>query len=110
MKLLFDENLSEVLARQLADVYPASAHLRDTGLKGADDRNIWSYAAENGFAVVTKDDDFHELSVLQGHPPKLVMIRLGNCPTREVEHLLRAHRADLEAFDRNPEVSVIELA
>ena len=38
MKLLLDENLSPRLVALLADEYPESAHLRDRGLRGADDR------------------------------------------------------------------------
>lgn len=63
MKLLFDENLSAGLPQRLADDYPGSAHLRDVGLKGADDADVWNYAAREGFVIVTKDDDFRELSV-----------------------------------------------
>lgn len=109
MKLLFDENLSAVLPRLLGDAYPGSSHLRESGLKGADDGAIWNYAAGNGFVVVTKDDDFRALSVLRGSPPKLVMIRLGNCSTREVARLLRAGLDELELFERDATASVVEL-
>lgn len=109
MKLLFDENLSPGLPQRLADVFPGSAHLRDVGLKGADDSDAWNHAAREGFAVVTKDDDFRELSVLKGSPPKLVMIRTGNCSTRDVETLLRANADKLEAFNRDLTASLMEL-
>jgi predicted nuclease of predicted toxin-antitoxin system len=58
MKLLFDENLSPKLPRLLAAQYPGSLHLRDCGLKGAADEEIWEYARDNGFAIVSKDSDF----------------------------------------------------
>jgi predicted nuclease of predicted toxin-antitoxin system len=109
VKLLFDENLSTGLPHRLADVYPDSAHLRDVGLNGADDADVWNYAAREGFAVVTKDDDFRERSVLKGSPPKLVMIRTGNCSTRDVEALLRANAVRLEAFNRDLTASLMEL-
>ena len=41
MKLLFDENLSHKLVRQLADLFPDSVHVRDVGLKAADDPVVW---------------------------------------------------------------------
>ncbi|MGH7945019.1 MAG: DUF5615 family PIN-like protein [Opitutaceae bacterium] len=106
---MFDENLSASLPRLLADVFPGSAHVRDLSLKGGDDREIWTYAAAHGFSIVTKDDDFKEMSVLRGAPPKLVMIGLGNCSTGEVETLLRSRRAELEKFEHDAVVSVIEL-
>jgi predicted nuclease of predicted toxin-antitoxin system len=37
MKLLFDENLSPKLVGLLDDLYPNSVHVRDVGLKSADD-------------------------------------------------------------------------
>jgi predicted nuclease of predicted toxin-antitoxin system len=32
---------------------------------------------------------------------KVVWIRLGNCSTREIEEILRAHHADLLAFEQD---------
>ena len=98
MKLLFDENLAARLARDLADLYPGSAHLEDLGLLGAEDRVIWSRAGDGGFILVTKDQDFHRFSVLVGPPPKVVWIRLGNCRTDEVARLLTAEAQRLRAF------------
>ena len=43
MKLLFDQNLSPRLTRLLADIYPESIHVRDVGLREADDLVIWEY-------------------------------------------------------------------
>ena len=70
MKLLFDQNLSPRLARSLAGVYPDSAHVMDVGLSDADDRAIWMFAREHGFAIVSKDGDFRQLSFLDGPPRK----------------------------------------
>ncbi len=71
MKLLFDENLSPHLAEALADVYPDSAHVHQCRLGSSDDLVIWEYAKSNGFAIVSKDSDFQERSVLQGYHPRL---------------------------------------
>ena len=40
MKLLFDENLSHKLVRLLVDLFPDSVHVRDVGLKSADDSAV----------------------------------------------------------------------
>jgi predicted nuclease of predicted toxin-antitoxin system len=58
MRLLIDENLSPRLALALADSFPGSIHVRDVGLKGADDLKIWSFAADHDYAILSKDDDF----------------------------------------------------
>jgi predicted nuclease of predicted toxin-antitoxin system len=57
MKLLFDQNLSPRLPRLLADIYAESIHVREVGLRAADDSEIWEYAKANGYAVVSKDSD-----------------------------------------------------
>ena len=68
MRLLLDQNLSPRLVPALLGLYPASTHVRELGLQTADDDTVWRYAAEHGFAIVSKDADFHERSFLLGHP------------------------------------------
>jgi predicted nuclease of predicted toxin-antitoxin system len=98
VKLLFDENLASDLARDLADLYPDSAHVRSLGLGGATDDAIWARAALDGFVLVTKDEDFQRLSVLRGAPPKVIWIRLGNCATADVSRLLRFRSEQIYVF------------
>lgn len=52
MKLLFDENLSHKLVRLLVDLFPDSIHVRDVGLKAADDLLVWGYAKDNHLMIV----------------------------------------------------------
>lgn len=68
MKLLFDQNLSPRLPRRLADLYPDSLHVREIGLRKATDTEIWEYAKQSGLAIVSKDADFQQRSLLYGHP------------------------------------------
>jgi predicted nuclease of predicted toxin-antitoxin system len=110
VRLLFDENLSPDLPRLLADPFPYSAHVRDKNLVGSDDLTLWQFAVANGFALVTKDDDFVELSILRGAPPKVILIGLGNCRTSDVVALLKAERTKLDQFAGDATVSVIELS
>lgn len=58
MRLLFDQNLSHKLVRRLADVLPDSVHVRDLGLKSANDQAIAKFALEQGLTIVSKDADF----------------------------------------------------
>jgi predicted nuclease of predicted toxin-antitoxin system len=105
VKLLLDENLSQRLARPLAEAYPGSAHAADLGLAGAPDRALWARAAADGYVLVTKDEDFHRLSVLLGPPPKVVWLRLGNCATADVARLLLARREQVERFVAHEEAA-----
>ena len=109
MKLLFDQNLSPALVRRLADVYPDSAHVLDAGLDKADDQGIWRFARQYGFAIVSKDGDFRQLSFLIGAPPKVIWVRLGNCTTRGIEAALRSRRDELHEFDSADEAAFLIL-
>ena len=110
MKLPFDENLSFRLPALVDDLYPRSTHVRAVGLKGKSDGEIWEYAAPNGFAVVSKDADFYQRSLLLGSPPKIVWLRVENAPTRTVAALLRDPFATVEAFVLDPESAFLVLA
>src|SRR5215217_5106194 len=98
MKLLFDQNLSPRLPRLLADIYANSVHVREVGLRDSDDVDIWEYAKAHGFAIVSKDSDFQQRSLLYGSPPKFIWLRVGNCPVKTTEDLLRKHSAAIHTF------------
>jgi predicted nuclease of predicted toxin-antitoxin system len=110
VKLLFDENLSPKLPQRLAEFFPDSIHVRDVGLKSADDPIVWQYAKQNDFVIVSKDSDLHQRSFVFGHPPKLVWVRLGNCTTHEVEELLRQNFLAVSDFYDDPEASFLVLS
>ena len=110
MKLLFDQNLSVVLVKRLADLFPESAHVMQAGLERADDGVIWAYAAQNGFTIVSKDSDFQQRSSLFGAPPKVIWIRIGNCTTSEIEQLLRKHSATVHTFEVDPVEAMLVLS
>ena len=81
MRLLFDEQLSEDLSKLLQDIFPDSLHVRQIGSGGAKDGTVWQLAKTHGCLLVSKDEDFHRLSVILGSPPKVIWIRRGNCNT-----------------------------
>jgi len=109
VKLLFDENLSPRLIEQLSDLYPGSAHVHQCGLGSLDDGAIWEYAKSNGFAIVSKDSDFEERSILLGAPPKIIWIRERNCSSAEVESLLRSAFSAVTRFVQEDEESCLIL-
>jgi predicted nuclease of predicted toxin-antitoxin system len=94
----------------LADVYPRSIHVGDVGLFGASDLAIWQHAREKGLILVSKDEDFHQLSVLHGPPPKVIWVRLGNCSTEHVIRLLRGRHGEVQAFLQHEEAGFLALA
>ena len=109
MRLLFDHHLSHKLVQRLADVFPDSTQTRLIGMGTADDGRIWDHAKERGFVVVTLDADFYDLSVLRGHPPKLIWLRCGNSTVAEIEHLLRANVERIAAFVADSTTGCLEI-
>lgn len=110
MKLLFDANISHKLVRNLATEYPDSAHVRDVGLRGAEDRQVWDHARTQGFIIVSKDIDFRERSYVEGFPPKVIWLDVGNARTAAVAKLLRDERERVERFEQSDETSVLILS
>jgi predicted nuclease of predicted toxin-antitoxin system len=109
VRLLFDEQLSEELVTALHDLFPESLHVRLLGKGGAADPVIWQLAIDHNCLLVTKDEDFHRLSILRGAPPKVVWIRLGNCATADIIGLLRERAEDVRRFEVQAEVTFLEL-
>lgn len=110
MKLLFDENLSSKLPGLISAMFPGSAHVRQCGLLGLPDEDIWDYARVNGFTIVTKDSDFQQRSLLYGHPPKIIWLRTGNCTHEQLLRLVSMHHQDILALDADPSESVLVLS
>ena len=109
MRLLFDEPLSEKLIDLLGDLFPESLHVRQLEAGGAPDAIVWELALEHECVLVTKDEDFHRLSIAREAPPRVVWIRLGNCTTQDVADVLRAHYRSVLRFGEQDEATFLTL-
>ena len=89
MKCLIDNQLPPALARFLTSRGVEALHVTEVGLAEARDREIWNYALQHNCVLVTKDDDFLNISS-QSSGGQVVWVRLGNCRAPEL----------LQAFDR----------
>jgi predicted nuclease of predicted toxin-antitoxin system len=79
MKLLLDANILWRIVAGLKLHFPDCVHMDKTGLHvPANDSQVWSYAKSNQFIMVTNDDDFLNLSNVNGFPPKVLLLRTGN--------------------------------
>ena len=110
MKLLFDENLSHKLPEFLSDIFPDSTHVRNVGLSSADDANVWRFAVDNEFIIVSKDEDMHDRSMVFGFPPKIVWVRLGNCSTAQAEELIRREKDAILSFIEDDVASFLTIS
>jgi predicted nuclease of predicted toxin-antitoxin system len=109
LKLLVDENLSQTLPTMIADLFPGSSHVRQAELGSTPDILIWEYAEVNGFAILTKDQDFASLSLTRGLPPKVILLEVGNCSTAEIEHIVRRNAIRFSEFDYDSDRSLLIL-
>jgi predicted nuclease of predicted toxin-antitoxin system len=110
VKLLFDENLSPRLIRLVAVAFPGCVHVRDVGLKGHVDHDLWRYALDSGFVIVSKDTDFRDRSYVEGFPPKVIWLDVGNAGTEAIAHLLTAEHDRAIQFETDKEASILILS
>jgi predicted nuclease of predicted toxin-antitoxin system len=103
MKLLLDANLSWRLTAVLSEHFGECIHVNKTELpKPAKDTEIWRYAEENGYTIVTQDSDFLNLFEARGFPPKVILLRVGNINRKTAENILlnvKSSIFDLEKSD-----------
>lgn len=103
MRLLFDQNISFRIVNKLNDCFPDCKHVSDVGLKNHEDPDIWIYAHDHNYVIVTFDSDFYDISLLNGLPPKIIWIRCGNLTTNDIVELLKANKNNINDFINSPE-------
>ena len=73
------------------------------------DKEVWDFAGQRGYIIVSKDSDFRQHAFLYGAPPKVIWIRTGNVTTTAIAELLQANRSRIDAFASTPEESLLVL-
>jgi predicted nuclease of predicted toxin-antitoxin system len=107
--LLLDENLSPRLVVRLESRFLGITHVFDAGLEGASDTNVWAYARENNLAIVSKDKDYLEFTRSHGHPPKVVLLTIGNCRVAEVEAFIVSRHNPIITFLKQAKIGLLQL-
>lgn len=98
MKLLFDQNISFRVPKKLKNIFPLCKHLSNCELMDCEDSEIWEYALKNEYSIVTFDSDFYDISLINGHPPKIIWLRTGNITTEQIVELFKKHQYSIENF------------
>lgn len=96
MKLLLDENLSRRIVPFLQAAFPDSSQVALLNLEGSSDAEIWQFAKDNGFVIVSRDSDFQERSLVAGHPPQVIWLKIPNRSKTIVLNILLDHRTEIE--------------
>ena len=79
MKFLVDNQLPPALTKFLVSKGCDAAHVLELGLDSATDTDIWKFAKENSFVLITKDEDFARRASQPNANAQVVWVRLGNC-------------------------------
>lgn len=106
MKLLFDH--LRILAL-LPQQFSGSTSVKNEGLINALDLQIWEYAKNNNFIIVTQDSDFNDLNTLNGFPPKIIWIRTGNLKTKAILNILIDNYSELVQFESDKNHGCFEI-
>jgi predicted nuclease of predicted toxin-antitoxin system len=109
MKLLFDQNISFRILRLLPEDFADCRQVRAVGLHDHNDVEIWQFAKQNGFTIVTFDADFFDISLLRGSPPKIIWFRTGNLTTSEIAESLILNYSTIISFITNSDQSCLEI-
>ncbi|MDR1415802.1 MAG: DUF5615 family PIN-like protein [Prevotellaceae bacterium] len=109
MKLLFDQNISFRILRLLPDSFAGCRQVRSVGLSDHSDMDIWKFAKQNDFTIVTFDADFFDISMLKGFPPKIVWLRTGNLTTTEIAERFILHFSIIDSFIKDSDQSCLEI-
>ena len=91
MIVWIDAQLSPRLARWIKETFGVeSLHVRDLGLRNAEDPEIFQKAREARAIVMSKDEDFKQLVERNGPPPQVIWITCGNMSNDRMKALLSA--------------------
>ena len=93
IRLLIDENLPATLAGVLPVECHHATHFGDQ----LTDLELWSIAREQNLIILTRDADFFDRIILEGPPPKVIWVRLGNLRRKDLEKTLLDRWAAIES-------------
>jgi predicted nuclease of predicted toxin-antitoxin system len=109
MKLLFDQNISHRILKKLPPELSECTQVRFAKLENSSDFEIFLFARENNFAIVTFDVDFVDLNAMHGTPPKIIYLNTGNLSTKNVAELIVSHLIVLKNYLDSDLNNILEL-
>ncbi len=86
----------------IRELFPGSAHVSQVGLTSdTTDHQIWDYAKQHGFAIITADTDFVTMANSYGPPPKVILLENCDYPTSTAVRIISANAILLSQFERD---------
>lgn len=110
MKLLLDANISWRIIKLIANDFLACSHANEIKVnQPAKDIEIWEFAKQNNFTILTHDDDFEKLLLLKGVPLKVIILKTFNKNTKQIAELLISKKEIIESFISNDQLMILEI-
>ena len=110
MKLLLDANLSWRLCSFILENIGECIHVNKTELPyPAKDLEIWQYAKDQGYIIVTQDSDFLNFLETKGYPPKIILIKTGNASRKQIEAILLQAKPSIFELQNSEESGLLEI-
>ena len=111
MKLLIDQNIS---FRTLYHLFIKDGwvwqHVKDVSLTEASDQEIWNYTRSVQIdCIVTADQDFYQLLLINGIPPKVIWLRIGNGSYQRIANFINSNQSQIEKFLADPFSECLEI-
>ena len=82
----------------MKSIFPDCTQVRELKLENKSDLEIWNYAKQNSFTIVTFDADFYDFVTLYGHPPKVIWLRVGNTTTSKLIEVITEFADTIKSF------------
>ena len=83
-KVLIDNQLPAALARWFQDKGCQAEHVLTLQMGQVTDAFIWEHAARENAVIVSKDEDFAQMTLVRPEPVAVVWLRVGNCRTAQL--------------------------
>lgn len=110
MKLLLDQNISYRVGKLLRLQNLSIVHVSDEKQINKLDLAIFNFAKQNQFsAIITKDDDFNSIVTLNGFPPKIIHLKIGNVSNQQTVTIILLHLEKINTFIKNNEDAILEI-
>lgn len=96
MKFLVDQQLPPLLVSFLVSKGHEARHIQDLQLGQAKDTLIWDCARRNNMVLISKDEDFADIGMLQPQAVPVIWIRVGNCRNEVLLRIMEAALPEIQ--------------
>jgi predicted nuclease of predicted toxin-antitoxin system len=108
---LIDEDMPRSTAGELRQAGYEVADVRDVGLRGHSDEDIFAYAQAQESVLITADKDYSDIRRFPpGTHQGIMVVRVPDVlPTKTINHELLQALANLSSEDVNGNIVIVEL-